>query len=680
MKIKNWVIRNTKTAASIFLSLAIVISSVAIMAMADNSTMTGSGTSSDPYIITTATQLASIPSAGLNCDFKLGNDIDLTSYGTWTPIGTSSSLPFEGTLDGDNYKITGLTIGTSDTPSTSSYLGLFGYVSSGATIENVNVDVSIYSTGDYIGGIAGYNSGGTVSGCCSTGTLSGSCNQVGGLVGFNGATVSGCYSTAAVSGGSFVGGLVGNNNCKILNCYSTGTVSGSGTCTGGFVGRYYTGTITNCYSTGAVSGRSSVGGFIGYVLESYSEVLNCYSTGAVSGKTSVGGFIGYSNATESKYISKDSWDYSNSATGMNGANFSGKTSTANITGMTTTDMKTQAFADTLNANISSLSLTDCASWKYSADINDGYPYLDGVGVSEAASDTTAPTGTYTLSPSDSTSGPVTINFTASDNVGVASITLPDGSVVNSDTATYSVSENGSYNFVVTDISGNEATITATVSNINSSDSSSNTSSTTSSDSSSSSSDSNSSDTSSTASSGSDSSSSVSSDSGSSSISNTTSSQVDTVAVDGTINGSTISVTHPANITYAISSDGAFTSPAFDITNTGTGTVGVTVESLKSIAGGTLQFTDVAADAEDWNNLGLSGSKTYIALGIAADTSTSWNSDVYSETYWAVNNSSMLIGTIKSGATAALQLTAKNGHVFDQSYTAKHELILEFDLT
>ena len=48
--------------------------------------------------ITTAAQLAAIAD-NLSGDYKLGNDIDLSDYGAWTPIGGSTA--FSGTFEGN---------------------------------------------------------------------------------------------------------------------------------------------------------------------------------------------------------------------------------------------------------------------------------------------------------------------------------------------------------------------------------------------------------------------------------------------------------------------------------------------------------------------------------------------------------------------------------------------------
>jgi hypothetical protein len=82
------------------------------------------------------------------------------------------------------------------------------------------------------------------------------------------------------------------------------------------------------------------------------------------------------------------------------------------------------------------------------------------------SDTTPPDGSATLSPSSITSGNVTINFTATDSgSGVKSITLPNGTIVNGATTTYTATDDGVYNFIVTDNDSNTKTIPITISNI-----------------------------------------------------------------------------------------------------------------------------------------------------------------------------------------------------------------------
>ena len=273
-------------------------------------------------------------SADSDADAKLMNDIDLTSVcseenGTWTPIGNSINQ-YSGTFDGANYTISGLYINNS----TADYQGLFGYVS--GTVQNLSVSGTVNSSGDYVGGIVGYNFSGTVTNCAFSGSVSGS--YVGGVVGRNDGTVKNCYNTGKVNvsgSSSAAGGVVGYNYSggNVTNSYNTGSVSvsdsGNQNCVGGVVGdnrstvenSYNTGSVkgdwyvggvvgcssggssasasvTNCYNIGDVSGSDHVGGVVGYNAVTPwgdSSVTNCYNTGSVSGPDSVGGVVGYND-------------------------------------------------------------------------------------------------------------------------------------------------------------------------------------------------------------------------------------------------------------------------------------------------------------------------------------------------------------------------------------------------
>lgn len=90
----------------------------------------------------------------------------------------------------------------------------------------------------------------------------------------------------------------------------------------------------------------------------------------------------------------------------------------------------------------------------------------------------------------------------------------------------------------------------------------------------------------------------------------------------------------------------------------------------------MQFADVDPSAENWSSLDLEDSKKYIALGVQPKSGDPWTNPT-SQIFWAVNSTPVKEGSLAAGATAALQLTAKNGHVFDQAYTSAHQLVLEF---
>jgi len=288
------------------ISLLMAVSSIVLPADAQYSG--GSGTALDPYQIATAADLIALGETPADYDkhFLLTTDIDLDpnlpgrkvfdkaviGFGT-NVSGLFGGTRFSGFFDGSGHTVSHLTI-TGD-----NYVGLFGYLTSGAEVKDLGVvDVNATGSGYVIGGLVGVNAA-LVTRCYSTGTVSGK-SVVGGLVGYNGGTLTQCYSTGAVSGKSVVGGLVGNNGSAVTDCYSTGAVSGSMDVGGLGGANMNTGLVTQCYSSGAVSGAgqySSVGGLLG---DNEGDVANCYSSGAVrvTGQySSVGGLAGYNNGT-----------------------------------------------------------------------------------------------------------------------------------------------------------------------------------------------------------------------------------------------------------------------------------------------------------------------------------------------------------------------------------------------
>ena len=276
-------------------------------------------------------------SKDLSGNYALANDIDATITKTWNngagfdPIGNHNN-PFSGIFDGKGHKIINLWINRSS----QDYVGLFGFISMYAVIENVGlVNVSVRGN-NYTGGLVGKNDG-TVSNSYATGNVSGDW-YVGGLVGYNDlATVSNSYSTGSVSGGSNVGGLAGLNYYgTVSNSYSTGNVSG-GYDVGGLVGYNGLATVSNSYSTGNVSGYEDVGGLVGYNLGA--TVSNSYSTGSVSGGSNVGGLVGrnYFDSTVSNSYATGSVSGSKYVGGLVGLNYDGTVNNSYSTGSVSGD-------------------------------------------------------------------------------------------------------------------------------------------------------------------------------------------------------------------------------------------------------------------------------------------------------------------------------------------------------
>ena len=241
-------------------------------------------TSGETYYITNSADLVALQvfvNSGTDTTsitFELTSDIDMNG------VNFRGIESFNGTFNGNGYTISNLTI-----DSTEGYVGLFGRLSSGARIENVGLENCNITGKNHVGGLVGYNLGGTVSNCYATGSVTADGSTVGGLVGYiNGGTISNCYATGSVTGREDVGGLVGVSYGSISNCYATGSVTADGSNVGGLVGSNGD-TISNCYATGSVTGDCNVGGLVG---ESNDTVNNCYAIGSVTGEEDVGGLVG----------------------------------------------------------------------------------------------------------------------------------------------------------------------------------------------------------------------------------------------------------------------------------------------------------------------------------------------------------------------------------------------------
>ena len=214
-------------------------------------------------------------------------DIDLTGK-TWTPIGTESQ-PYIGTFDGGNHTITRLTIDLPD----QDYVGMFSFIGKGGTVKDVTLEGVQIKGNAYVGGVAGYNYGGSLTNCTASGNVSGEYN-VGGVAGSNSGTLTNCTASGDVSGDRQVGGVAGYNYSTITACYASGDVTGTTSYIGGVAGYNY-GTITACYATGSVTGSGDNVG--GVAAINSGTITACYALGNVSGESLVGGVAAINTGT-----------------------------------------------------------------------------------------------------------------------------------------------------------------------------------------------------------------------------------------------------------------------------------------------------------------------------------------------------------------------------------------------
>jgi len=345
--------------------VVLLTASVLVLSDDNNAAGAGDGTAASPYVITDGAGLAQLATEVNGGDAKvgkyyvLGNDINLSAYGNWTPIGTNATNSFKGTFDGAGYTISGLYINNASRD----YAGLFGYVFNGS-IKDVFIKGASVTAKTHVGGLAGYVNNSTIENCHVSGTVAGH-DRVGGVVGnvfVSSSGIIGCSFNGSVrgagSGSAFdtIGGVAGwMNGSKISQSWAIGTVQGRDD-VGGIVGYLSSGAtpaiVEYCYFIGDVIGRNNVGGLIGDLNpfdNTNNLITKSYAVGTVSGTKNVGGIAGYmgnGNVTNCAALNQSVTATGSDAgrvIGSVGAAFSGQVSgNAAFSGMTVMGMGTSA--------------------------------------------------------------------------------------------------------------------------------------------------------------------------------------------------------------------------------------------------------------------------------------------------------------------------------------------------
>ena len=294
----------------------------------------GSGTESDPYQISTESDLRALgtelngghfDTAGVY--FVQTKDIDVSSGGDWAPIGGTSASTgitcFQGNYDGQNHQITGL----SQNGDYHERGGLFGYLdcNDGGTVSIKNIRLvepeiinPTTSGSGCTGGItAGIFQTGkplslTIENCViEDGTIQSALSNTGGIAGNLNVsvgkettiTISGCaVLDTDISGANYVGGIAGKNSSAkyayMQNCrVDGGTVNASGASAGGIAGYFASGLrsgigeMSGCFSTAHVTAAANTaGGLCGNAKNC--SIKNCYATGDVAATFIAGGAVG----------------------------------------------------------------------------------------------------------------------------------------------------------------------------------------------------------------------------------------------------------------------------------------------------------------------------------------------------------------------------------------------------
>ncbi len=268
----------------------------------------GSGTMKDPWIISSAAQLAGLAYTiyyntkseylseygyYADCYFKQIVDIDVSDY-YWQPIGiyydrsgASINRAFVGNYDGNGHIVSGV-FTKAGFSNEYSYQGLFGYVGNKSnisgrqlnTIKSLGVVDSYIQGYYYVGGIVGRGAFCSVINCFNQGSVKSEGNYCGGIMGDAeySSIISNCCNLGSVIGKSTAGGIVGTGSygLKVTNCFSSGSVTATYDYAGGIIGSAsYPTTIVNCFFTAYINIQyGKAGGIVGKLYSS--NVSNCY--------------------------------------------------------------------------------------------------------------------------------------------------------------------------------------------------------------------------------------------------------------------------------------------------------------------------------------------------------------------------------------------------------------------
>lgn len=220
--------------------------------------------------------------------FRLANDIDMTQFDNWTPIGIVGNA-FAGNLDGNHYTIRNLKVNVA-----SGYAGMFGYASY-TTFQNLTLDSPVVTGNSYCGSLIGYdNDGATLINITANNVAVNSGNaSAGGLVGRSGnISAKNCW----VEGGSVTGRKIAagictdsdDNSPTVVNCHNSANINTTATSAArksGIAAGIWAcdtsgarGEFTGCTNSGTVSGRNYAAG----IATAGRAITSCINSGAVT--------------------------------------------------------------------------------------------------------------------------------------------------------------------------------------------------------------------------------------------------------------------------------------------------------------------------------------------------------------------------------------------------------------
>lgn len=273
--------------------------------------ITGTGSAVDPYMIYNGADFDSIryyPNSGKY--FKLANDIDLSSFSDWVPIGNDAAL-WTNYLDGNNHRITGLHITSFhyNAVNDNYTAGLFDNVQAAADYAKSIERLEVYKPKVSINeaAVSGkYYSFGTIAAINGTYRIGENIDTC--LVTLADININLTGDTPAAN--CTFGGVIGKSNNPVSQLFSSGRmiineVGNVNWFVGGILGyaTYSAGRVTQSFSNmdiiAGTTANDSYGAYVGGVVGlNYYVVEDCYYRGhQLESNKFVGGVIGQNNVT-----------------------------------------------------------------------------------------------------------------------------------------------------------------------------------------------------------------------------------------------------------------------------------------------------------------------------------------------------------------------------------------------
>ena len=227
----------------------------------------------------------------LDGNYVLENDIDLSAFENWIPIGTKEA-PFTGTFDGGNHKISNIKI---TDIGENEYAGLFGYAKF-AEISGVNIsgEINITAGNASAAGVCAFAEESDINRCLNNVNISVKSNDsesmisAGGITGnlYKG-TVTECSNTGNICAerqnmNAFLlaGGIAGRAEGEIKDCRNAGNIktfdNSDNNAAGGIVG-FFRGIV-----------NAGEPGIMGEKFKGYLFVHNVCNTGSVNSSSAEG--------------------------------------------------------------------------------------------------------------------------------------------------------------------------------------------------------------------------------------------------------------------------------------------------------------------------------------------------------------------------------------------------------